>query len=59
MFSDRLKIEYGVPQGSILRPLLSDINSIDMFCEREYSDIENYAVDTTPYACASDNGSYF
>ena len=59
MFSDRLKIEYGVPQGSILHPLLSDINSIDIFHECEYSDIENYAVDTTPYACASDNDSYF
>ena len=51
-FSNRLKIEYGVPQGSILGPLLFNINSIDMFYECEDSDIENYADDTTPYACA-------
>ena len=47
-FSNRLKIEYGVPQGSILSPLLFNINSIDMFYE-----FEDYADDTTPYACAS------
>ena len=51
-FSNRLKTEYGVPQGSILGPLLFNINSIDMFYECEDSDIENYADDTTPYACA-------
>ena len=48
--SNRLKIEYGVPQGSILGPLLFNINSIDMFYECEDSDIESYADDTTPYA---------
>ena len=53
-FSCRLKIEYGVPQGSILVPLLFNINSIDMFYECEGSDVENYADDTTPYACAFD-----
>ena len=45
-FSNRLKIEYGVPQGSVLSPLLFNINSIDMFYKCEDSDIENYADDT-------------
>ena len=53
-FSKRSKIEYGVPQVSILGPLLFNINLIDMFYKCEDSDIENYADDTTPYACACD-----
>ena len=53
-FSKRLKIQHGVPQGSILGRLLFNINSIDMFCECEDPGIEKYADDTTPYACVSD-----
>ena len=53
-FSNRSKIEYSVLQGPILDPLLFSINSIGMFYQREDSDIENYADDTTPYDCASD-----
>ena len=49
-----MKIECGVPQGSILGPLIFNINSIDMFYGCENSDIENYADDKTPYPCASD-----
>lgn len=54
-FRRRLRIEYDVPKGSILVPLLSKKNSTDMFCEySEDSHIENYADDTPWYACASD-----
>ena len=52
-FSNILKIEYGVPHGSILGQLLFNINSIDIFYECEESDIENYADGTTPNARAS------
>ena len=52
-FSNRLKIKCSVPQGSIPSPLFFNINSIDMFYICEDSDIENYADDKTPCACAS------
>ena len=53
-FSNRLNTEYGVSQGSLVGPLLFNINLIDMFFECEDSDFENYIDDTTPYNCASD-----
>ena len=53
-FINRLRIEYVVPQGSILGPLLFNINSIDMFYKCEDSDIENYTDNTPSYNCASD-----
>ena len=53
-FSTRSNIAYGVPQGSILGPLLFNINMIDVFYECEENGIANYADDTTPYSCGTD-----
>ena len=53
-FSERSRIEHGVPQGSILGPLLFNIDLIDLFYECEESNIASYADDTTPYSCVRD-----
>ena len=47
-FSFRHEIECGVPQGSILGPLLFNIDLIDLFFICENDDIASYADDTTP-----------
>ena len=53
-YSEILQIIYGVPQGSILGPLLFNVNLIDLFLAGHYkSDFCNYADDTTPYNCRS------
>ena len=43
-----------MPQGSILGPLLFNIDLIDLFYECEESNIASYADDTTLYSCARD-----
>ena len=53
-YSEILDIVFGVPQGSILGPLLSNINIIDLFLIEHYrSDFSNYADDTTSYNCGT------
>ena len=53
-YTDKSTIEYGVPQGSILGPLLFNMDLIDLFFECDDSEIASYADDTTPYSCTDD-----
>ena len=47
-------MKYGVPQGSILQPLLFNIDLIDLFFECDDFEIISYADKTTPYSCTGD-----
>ena len=49
-YSKYCEILFGVPQGSILRPLLFNIYICDMFSDIDDCDIASYADDNTPYA---------
>ena len=49
-YSSWREIEFGVPQGSILGPLLFNIFLNDIFLFIENANITNYADDNTPYA---------
>ena len=51
LFSKELDILCGVPQGSILCPLISNIDICDLFFIDINYDIANYADDTTPCKC--------
>ena len=56
-YSRKSEIKYVVPQGSVLGPLLFNIDLIDLFLECEDDNISSYADDTTPYSCAQDISS--
>ena len=53
-FSEWLEIIFGVPQGSILGPILFNVFINDLLLFMKETDICNFADDTSLHACGKD-----
>ena len=53
-YSSIAEILFGLPQGSILEPLLFNAYICDLFCNIDDLDFASFADDNTSYSCLSD-----